>query len=332
MTLSTRQKEMIGGGLVIGGLGYYYYTKTRQKTAPVTKTSRSTVTSTQTRRTTPTRTVTRTNRVSTSTSISTAPSTSQCQSLNALGASNGFVTTATPAQAARMVLTNAQYQGHNAATGSSIYAKTLVTPSDAFIRKSLGSAVSSACVAAVTQWVQHYIKTNPPTWNALWNNWWVLAYKTYGHNYHIYSVTPGSPMITLSLGQSVRAHLGSGLYENRWMLHLAPNNEPSLNIGGENNNLGGRYTHIALLITDPGGRIVTTQVWNANTSSILITGNQWVSNTNNNPSYTPLPGDQVRVATLTYSGGDLYLAGLWSSPLTLPTPTTTTSVSGLARI
>lgn len=330
MLTKDQKIELGAGAAVLGGLGYYYYTKSRQVTHPVstvTRTTQPVQTVTRTSVTTPAHSVTRT-----PVTTVTTPQPSSCPTLNALQVSNSFVTTATPAQAARMVLTNAQYQGHNAATGSSIYAKTLVTPSDAFIRKSLGSAVSSACVAAVTQWVQHYIKTNPPTWNALWNNWWVLAYKTYGHNYHIYSVTPGSPMITLSLGQSVRAHLGSGLYENRWMLHLAPNNEPSLNIGGENNNLGGRYTHIALLITDPGGRIVTTQVWNANTSSILITGNQWVSNTNNNPSYTPLPGDQVRVATLTYSGGDLYLAGLWSSPLTLPTPTTTTSVSGLARI
>ena len=57
MALTTQEKGLIGGGLVLGGLGYYYYTKSRQKTVPVTKTSRSTVISTRTNRTTPTQTI-----------------------------------------------------------------------------------------------------------------------------------------------------------------------------------------------------------------------------------------------------------------------------------
>ena len=72
MPLTTRQKEiMIGGTLVVGGLGYYYYTKNRQKTVTITRTQRSTVTSTQTQRTSPTQTVIRTNRTTVSTAVST---------------------------------------------------------------------------------------------------------------------------------------------------------------------------------------------------------------------------------------------------------------------
>ena len=63
MALTQQQKEiMIGGTIVIGGLGYYYYTKSHQKTATVTKTAQSTVISTRTSRATPTQTIVRTNR------------------------------------------------------------------------------------------------------------------------------------------------------------------------------------------------------------------------------------------------------------------------------
>ena len=62
--LTTQQKEiMIGGALIVGGLGYYYYTKNHQKTVTVTKTAHPTVISTRTNRATPTQTIVRTNRI-----------------------------------------------------------------------------------------------------------------------------------------------------------------------------------------------------------------------------------------------------------------------------
>ena len=51
MTLTTQEKTLIGGGLVLGGLGYYYYMKTRAKSSPVITTQRATTVHTQLRTT-----------------------------------------------------------------------------------------------------------------------------------------------------------------------------------------------------------------------------------------------------------------------------------------
>lgn len=74
MALTQQQKEiMIGGTIVIGGLGYYYYTKSHPKTTTATQTTRPTIISTRTNRATPVQTVVRTNHTTPTTTSATRP-------------------------------------------------------------------------------------------------------------------------------------------------------------------------------------------------------------------------------------------------------------------
>ena len=321
MTLSTRQKEMIGGGLVLGGLGYYYYTKTRQKTVTVTKTSRSTVTSTQTSRTTPTRTVTRTHRVSTPTPISTAPSTSQCQSLNAMGASNGFVNTATPAQVARMILADAQYQGTGNG-GAAVYAPNLVTPSSSYIQKSLngtlvgGTAitVSSACTEAVTAWINHYLKTSPQSYyNDLKNYHFTVATTPV----KIWAVRPWVPMVEVSSIQTQHIAYNPESTEIKWQINLSVGTGPTLNTTGAKSPT---ISHIVALIFNAQNQFIHHAfLFGAHSQNVFtLYGNTYQGAYVNSGAK---PGYIIRFAGLTPVGGSLYAVGLWSDPVALPTPT-----------
>ena len=323
MTLSTRQKEMIGGGLVLGGLGYYYYTKTRQKTVTVTKTSRSTVTSTQTSRTTPTRTVTRTHRVSTPTPISTAPSTSQCQSLNALGASNGFVNTATPAQVARMILAGAQYQGTGKG-GAAVYASKLVTPSSSYIQQSLNGSlvggttitVSSACTAAVTAWINHYLKTSPQSYYNDLNDYHFTVATT---PVKIWAVRPWVPMVEVSSIRTQRIDFFKQSQEEQitWHINLSVGTGPTLNTTGAKSPT---ISHIVALIFNAQNQFIHHAfLFGAHSQNFFrLAGIRYkgVYSTSG-----PKPGYILRFAGLTPVGGPLYAIGLWSDPVALPNPT-----------
>ena len=315
MALTTQEKTLIGGGLVLGGLGYYYYTKNRQKTVTVTKTSRSTVTSTQTSRTTPTHTVIRTNRTSTPTPISTAPSTTQCQSLNALGASNGFVNTATPAQVARMILANAQYQGTGKG-GRAVYASNLVTPSSSFIQKSLngtfvdspgGTAitVSSACTDAVTAWINHYLKTSPQSYyNAVKNFHFTVALTPV----KIGAVAPGLPMVEVSSIRTQRVVFNTGT-EIKWQINLSVGAGPTLNTPGAKTPA---ITHIAALVFNAQDQFMNNAfLFGAHSQNVFTL----FENTYTKPGYI------LRFAGLTPVGGPLYAISLWSDPVALPSPT-----------
>lgn len=320
MALTTQEKTLIGGGLVLGGLGYYYYTKNRQKTVTVTKTSRSTVTSTQTSRTTPTHTVIRTNRTSTPTPISTAPSTTQCQSLNALGASNGFVNTATPAQVARMILANAQYQGTGKG-GAAVYASNLVTPSSSFIQKSLngtlagGTAitVSSACTDAVTAWINHYLKTSPQSYyNDVKNYHFTIATTPV----KIWGVRPWVPMVEVSSIRTQKVAFNTGT-EIKWQINLSAGAGPTLNTPGAQTPA---ITHIAALVFNAQDQFMNNAfLFGAHSqTSMMLYGNIYKGAYVNSGAK---PGYILRFAGLTPVGGPLYAISLWSDPVTLPSPT-----------
>ena len=322
MALTTQEKTLIGGGLVLGGLGYYYYTKNRQKTVTVTKTSRSTVTSTQTSRTTPTHTVIRTNRTSTPTPISTAPSTTQCQSLNALGASNGFVNTATPAQVARMILANAQYQGTGKG-GAAVYASNLVTPSSSFIQKSLngtlagGTAitVSSACTEAVTAWINHYLKTSPQSYyNDVKNYHFTVATTPV----KIWAVRPWVPMLKVSSIQIQRDNYNNpNSTDIKWQINLSVGTGPTLNTTAAQTPA---LTHIVALVFNAQDQFMNKAfLFGAHSQNIFtLYGNTYKGAYVNSGAK---PGYILRFAGLTPVGGPLYAISLWSDPVALPSPT-----------
>ena len=225
MMLTKDQKIELGVGAgVLGGLGYYYYTKSRQVTHPVTSpihtvthTGVSTVTHTQTSIVhgspvirTVNRTITNTGTPSSTRVVPnmllSPPSNAGCPpTIDAGDMNGGFLGSGTPSDLARGAIADAMIQRFvNPATGG-MYTSWMVKPTIDFIYRDITTVPytigrkltwqnpppSSACLATIMRWVDYYFATNPRSLYSYLPQW--VGYITPQHP--ITNVDPRLPML-----------------------------------------------------------------------------------------------------------------------------------------
>ena len=320
MMLTKDQKIELGVGAgVLGGLGYYYYTKSRQVTHPVTSpihTVTKIVTSTSTISETPvTRTVTRTTRTSTApkTTVTSPSPSSQCKTVNIRTLFGGFLNTATPSFVARLALNTFQVTGY-ATTGAVINSPTLILPGNysTKIKQWLRTTnVPANCVQEVIRLVQAYYQANPAS--------------SYTFLFQIRPksrVLPQTPMISESSVTIKAATFKTprgGFVLPYWTLTLP--SPPKMGSTSGATFRAQAPNRLFVNIYDSTGTLmmsIASTDGPYTTTFIEVPG---LTEGLTNKALQPIrPGYKIRLAYGYWIAPDAWDIGLWSNPITLPTP------------